>query len=317
MTDLVTFGETMLRLSPPQGQRLEAVSAFDVAVGGAESNVAVLASRFGHEVRWLSRVPDSPLGRRVTGELRRHGVDPAVDWAESSRLGTYYLEHGAEPRGTEVVYDREHSAFADVTVSELPIDELETAELFYTSGITPGLSAAAATATEQLLREASAADVRTAFDLNYRRKLWDPATARQTFESLLADVDLLFAPERDAAAVLGLSGPPTEQATALASEYDIETVVVTQGADGALCHHGDEVFEQSVYETETIDPIGTGDAFVGGFLARHLHGADPADALAHAAASAALKRTISGDQAILTPQEVQAVVDDGGTEISR
>jgi len=317
MTDLVTFGETMLRLSPPRGQRLEAVSEFDVTVGGAESNVAVVASRFGHEVRWLSRVPESPLGRRVTGELRRHGVEPAVDWANSGRLGTYYLEHGAEPRGTAVVYDREHSAFTDVSVGGLPTEGLETAELFYTSGITPGLSAATATATEQLLRRASEADVRTAFDLNYRSKLWEPAPARQTFESLLAYVDVLFAPERDAETVLGLSGSPTEQAATLANEYDIETVVVTRGADGALCRHGDEVFEQSVYETETIDPIGTGDAFVGGFLGRHLHGADPADALAHAAASAALKRTIKGDQAIITPQEVRTVVDDGGADISR
>lgn len=317
MTDLITFGETMLRLSPPRGQRLEAVTEFDVAVGGAESNVAVVASRFGHDVRWLSRLPDSPLGRRVAGELQRHGVDPAVDWTPSGRLGTYYLEHGADPRGTDVVYDRDRSAFAAVSIDDLPTEGLQAAELFHTSGITPGLSDTAQAATEQLLREASQAGVRTSFDLNYRSKLWERDPARRTFESLLGYVDVLFAPERDIDDVLELSGPPKEQATELADEYDIGTVVVTRGVDGALCYREGEVFERSVYETETIDPIGTGDAFVGGFLGARLDGMDCADALARASATAALKRTIEGDMALVTPEEVESVVDAERVDISR
>ena len=108
MTDLVTFGETMLRLSPPRGERLERTHEFDVQAGGAESNVAVAASLLGMDTVWLSKLPDSALGRRIVRELRGHGVRTGVAWDrhESKRLGTYYLEHGGTPRGTEVVYER-------------------------------------------------------------------------------------------------------------------------------------------------------------------------------------------------------------------
>lgn len=92
MTDLVTFGETMLRLSPPRGERLETTETLDVQAGGAESNVAVGAARLGADAVWLSKLPESPLGRRIIGELRSHGVRTGVSWAdpEASRLGTYY-----------------------------------------------------------------------------------------------------------------------------------------------------------------------------------------------------------------------------------
>lgn len=89
MTDLVTFGETMLRLSPPRGERLETTETLDVQAGGAESNVAVGAARLGADAVWLSKLPESPLGRRIIGELRSHGVRTGVSWAdpEASRLG--------------------------------------------------------------------------------------------------------------------------------------------------------------------------------------------------------------------------------------
>ncbi|MCU4718524.1 bifunctional 2-dehydro-3-deoxygluconokinase/2-dehydro-3-deoxygalactonokinase [Halapricum hydrolyticum] len=317
MTDLVTFGETMLRLTPPRGRRLEQVTEFDVAVGGAESNVAVAAAQFEHDVRWLSRLPDSPLGRRVSTELRRHGVEPAVDWTTGGRVGTYYLERGGKPRGANVVYDRDRSAFDSVAVEDLPVDRLSGAKMFHTSGITPGLSDATAAATEHLLETAVDAGVRTSFDLNYRSKIWDPDAARETIEPLLSFVDVLFAPERDAATVLGLEAEAPTQANRLANTYDVETVVVTRGTDGVVCRHDGETFEQPIYETDTLDPVGTGDAFVGGFLATRLDGADCGDALAYAAATAALKRTIEGDMALVSPKEVEAVVESGGVDISR
>jgi 2-dehydro-3-deoxygluconokinase len=311
VTDLVTFGETMLRLSPPRGERLETTRDLDVQAGGAESNVAVGAARLGADVRWLSKLPDSPLGRRVVNELRSHGVEPGVAWADpdASRLGTYYLEHGGAPRGTNVIYDRADAAITTVEPAELPTDAVEEAEWFHTTGITPALSSAAAETTMALLRRAGDAGTTRSFDLNYRSKLWDPETARAAYEDLFDHVDILFAPRRDAREVLDRKGDAVEIAHGLAAEFAFDTVVVTRGLDGAVALHDGSVYEQPVFDADTYDAIGTGDAFVAGFIAERLRGGALPAALRWGSATAALKRTTDGDLVVTTRAEVESVID--------
>ncbi|MUV58786.1 bifunctional 2-dehydro-3-deoxygluconokinase/2-dehydro-3-deoxygalactonokinase [Halogeometricum sp. CBA1124] len=319
MTDIVTFGETMLRLSPPRGDRLERTGELDVQAGGAESNVAVAAARLGCDAVWLSKLPDSPLGRRVVSELRSHGVRTGIAWDDSgeTRMGTYYLEHGGDPRGTNVIYDRSGAAVTTAKPAELPRGAVRNAEVFYTSGITPALSSTLAETTASLLETAQDADTTTAFDLNYRSKLWTPEEAGEKYESLFSHVDVLVGAERDIEACLGRSGDPTDVARELADEYDFETAIVTLSDEGSVAVHDGEVYEQGVYAAETFDAIGTGDAFVGGFLANRLDGGDVPSSLAYGAATASLKRTIDGDLAVVTPEEVAAVVEEDADAISR
>jgi 2-dehydro-3-deoxygluconokinase len=319
MTDLVTFGETMLRLSPPRGERLERTRTLDVQAGGSESNVAVAASLLGLDAVWLSKLPDSALGRRLVRELRGHGVRTGVKWDTSAdgRLGTYYLEHGGPPRGTEVIYDRANASVTTATPDELATGVVAEADTFFTSGITPGLSDTVRQTTAALFEVAKEGGTTIAFDLNYRSKLWSEARAKETYEALLPHVDVLFAAERDAREVLGRDGEAIQIAHGLATDFGADTVVVTRGDKGALGIHGGEVFEQPVYEAETFDAIGTGDAFVGGFLTARAGGGDVEHCLTYGAATASLKRTIDGDLAVITPAEVEAVIAEDDDEISR
>ena len=319
MAELVTFGETMLRLSPPAGQRLETEGGLDAQVGGAESNVAAAAASLGTDAAWLSKLPANPLGRRVVRSLRGHGVTPAVAWddSEAARLGTYYLERGTEPRGTNVIYDRDDASITTVDAAELDRSVLEAAEVFHTTGITPALSASTARATTDLLAAAGEAGLTRSFDLNYRSKLWSPAEARESYESLFEQVDLLFAPIRDARSVLGYEGDAESVAYRLADDYDIETVVVTRGATGSLAYTDGEIVEQGVIDSATVDAIGTGDAFVGGVLAELIAGSGIDTALSYGAATASLKRTIEGDVLVTTREEVEAVLDESTDGISR
>src|SRR6056297_3526084 len=130
MADLVTFGETMLRFSPPDEERLEIADQYDVDVAGAESNVAVAAGRLGLDSVWLSKLPDSPIGRKVAGELRSHGVTVDVVWDDSPerRQGTYYLEQGRPPRGSDVIYDRAHASVTTAKTDELSTSVVEDAD---------------------------------------------------------------------------------------------------------------------------------------------------------------------------------------------
>jgi 2-dehydro-3-deoxygluconokinase len=316
MTDLLTFGETMLRLSVPAGERLSRVDRLDVHVGGAESNVAVAAGIFGVETAWLSALPATDLGDRIVDTLRTEGVEPIVERTETGRVGTYYLERGSRPRSDAVVYDRTGTPIRDVTPEDLPDERIRDAGMVFTSGITPALSDGLAATTAAFLGTASEAGVATAMDVNYRSKLWSADRARETLRDLFPDVDVLFVAERDARTVLGCEGEAESIARELAEDHDFETVVVTRGEEGALAVR-DAVSEQPAVETDTVDPVGSGDAFVGGYLARRLQGGDVPDALAYGAATAALERTVEGDLARLSDDEVAAVVAGDGDGIER
>ena len=318
MTDLVTMGETMLKLSPPHGERLRTAREFSVQAAGAESNVAVAAAQLGLDAVWLSKLPNTIMGERVTSELRSHGVDPRVALGDDTdRVATYYVEHGGAPRGTKVIYDRADSAVTTATAEELALDSIREADWFHVTGITPALSETLRDTTMAALDAANGAGAVASFDLNYRSKLWSPAEAKATYESILPEVDVLVAALRDVRQVLGREGTAAELARGLADEFDLRTVIVTRGEKGAVAAHGGETFDQGVYEAETVDPVGTGDAFVGGYVASRLRDGAMSEALSYAAATAALKRTVDGDLAVVSPEEVESVVREEDTEISR
>jgi len=317
MSDLATFGEALLRLSPPDDTPVELADSFQVHVGGAANNVAVAAACLGLDATWLSKLVDAPQARRVTGELRRHGVDPAVVWTDEGRQGTYYLEIADEPRGTTVSYDRAGAAVTTATADELSTARIEDADVFHATGIAPALSPTLRETTADLLALARAADTTTCFDLNYRSKLWEPAEARETVETLLPDVDWLVLAERDAETVMDRTGAPEAVARGLAADFDLETVLLTRGASGVLAVHEETVVEQAAFESGDAHPVGAGDAFVGGFLAERLGGGPLQAALTYGAATAALKRTIPGDVAPVSLEAVERVVAGDHRRISR
>ncbi|WP_222912913.1 bifunctional 2-dehydro-3-deoxygluconokinase/2-dehydro-3-deoxygalactonokinase [Natrinema sp. SYSU A 869] len=313
MGDITTFGETMLRFSPEHGERLETADSLEFRTAGAESNVAIAASRLGADTTWISKLPETPLGRRVTTDIRGHGVTPAIAWSDEGRQGTYYIEQGREPRGTNVIYDRQDAAITTTDPDDVPIDTIRSSDVFFTTGITPALSETLYQTTAELLR----VDTTTAFDLNYRGKLWSQSTAKSAYEELLPLVDLLFVPERDARSILDVDGSAAAIADDLRTRFDSETVVVTRGADGAVASTAHGLVRQSAFDTETVDPIGTGDAFVGAFLSRYVRNESVTGALKWGAAAAALKRTIKGDLAVISEPEVEAVIADGESSINR
>jgi 2-dehydro-3-deoxygluconokinase len=316
VSDLVTFGETMVRYAPPAGDRLETADRFAVHVGGAESNVAVAAARLDTDVVWQSKLPDGPLGRRIARTLRGQGVDPEVVWTDAGRVGVYYLEPGGRPRGTDVRYDRAGAAVTTATTDELGTDRVEAADVVYTSGITPALSDTLADTTRDLFEAAGRAGATTAVDVNYRSNLWEPAAAEATLSPILGLVDVLFVAERDAATVFDRTGDPEAVGRGLLEAHDAETVVVTRGERPAVAVTAGGVYEQPTFDADAHDPVGSGDAFVGGFLARRLAGGTVPAALEWGAATAALARTLAGDMALVSPPEVAAVID-GATGISR
>src|ERR1700688_819683 len=174
MPEVITFGEAMVRLSPPNFSRLEQTRSLDLQVGGAELNTAVGLARLGRSSAWVSRLTDNPLGRLIANHGREAGVSTEhVVWTPADRVGVYFVEFGAAPRASSVLYDRKGSAIAQVAAGMVPWDVVfKGAKWFHVTGITPALSPTAAEATREALQAARAAKVQTSIDLNYRAKLW-------------------------------------------------------------------------------------------------------------------------------------------------
>src|SRR5262249_36586094 len=157
--EVITFGEAMVRLSPPNFRRLEQTSSLDVLVGGAELNTAVGVARLGHSAAWGSRLTNNPLGRLIANHARAAGGGTEhAPWTEEARVGVYFLEFGAAPRASRVLYDRKGAAIASIKAGMVPWQRVFVgAKWFHVTGITPALSPGAAEATREALVAARAA----------------------------------------------------------------------------------------------------------------------------------------------------------------
>ena len=312
--DVVTLGESMLRLTPPGDLRIEQTRSFDIWVGGTESNTAVGLARLGMNVAWFSRLPASPLGRYISNRIAQYGVDVSqVVWADDERLGIYFHEKAQPPRASEIIYDRRDSAMSRMTVDDLPADLFQpgASQLFHTTGITLAISDTARETALSAMARAKAAGWRLSIDTNYRGKLWTGAEAAAGCHKGMQLADLIFCPMGDYEVMYGAAA--AEDALAdLAARYPNTLIVMTLGKDGshAITSDGDIMRQPAILAGE-VGRIGGGDAFAAGFIYAWLTEGDVANALSWGAALSSLKYTIPGDLPLVDKQAVAALAAGG------
>ncbi len=304
---VVTMGEAMIRLTPPDHERLETTRLLEVHIGGAELNVAVALAQLGVPVAWVSKLPNNPLGRRIAQEAQRFGVNTSrIVWTNEGRVGLYFYEKGAAPRPSVVVYDRKHSAINTLKVDELDWDFIGAAKILHLTGITPALSDFCRHLVAGCIVRAKERRLFVSFDVNYRSRLWTPDQARTTLLTLLRSVDLLICTKDDAATLFNLSADAETVARQLQTSLHIPHVVVTHG-DRAVAVTPQGTFSQVGYALTEVDRLGAGDAFAAGLLYGVLNG-DWDLGLRYGLAMAAIKHTIPGDWFIGTKEEVEATL---------
>jgi 2-dehydro-3-deoxygluconokinase len=342
MVDVVTFGEAMIRLAPPNYQRLEQTNTLDVQVGGGELNVAVGVARLGLKSAWVSRLPKNALGRLMLNRVRQMGVDPShIAWSDGDRMGLYFVEFGAAPRASSVLYDRAHSAISAIQPGEVDWTRvLQGAKWFHTSGITPALSDSAAAVTREALVAAKRVDATVSYDLNYRGKLWSPEKARAVQEPLMEHVDVLITTEEDTSIVFKIkaegqtdekgftqvsSESYKEVAKKLADKFRFKAVAITlrenplvwRNTWTAIAYAEGKYYEDIKYELEIVDRVGGGDSFSAGFIYGSLVKKNYADAVRYGNAFSALKHTNPGDFNWATLQEVEGLLKGASLRVAR
>ncbi len=318
MVDVVTLGETMLRLSPANVSSLEEAQQLQVDVAGAESNVAVGLARMGLHSGWVSKLVDNAVGRLIARRIGWHGVDISrIVWAEQGRNGLYYLEPGIEPRPTKLIYDRAGSAFTTLTFDQLDWAYIAGAKLIHLSGITPALGKKSRDLTRQVIEKGKQAGLLVSIDINYRNKLWPPPSARKVLSPMIALADILICSIRDAVTVFKLNpADPEKLAVEMQRSYGCKTVVITMGEEGALACSKGIIEHQPAYRAKIVDRIGRGDCFSAGFLYGYLMEDIPA-ALKYGNAMAALNQTTRGDFFWCDKADVDALISGNGQTVQR
>ena len=325
---VVTFGEIMLRLSPPGFERLLQSPAVSATFGGAEANVAVSLAHWGWESVYVTRVPSHTVGDAAVRALRAEGVRTDYVLRGGTRLGIYFAEAGASQRPSTVIYDRAHSSITEISPELIDwTDVLRGADWFHVTGITAALGERPARCVADALAAARAANIPTSLDLNYRRKLWSEAQAQAILRPLLRRVSLVIANEEDLQSALGLDvagvDVRTGQVTAAAYRDVIrqvcdlgpQFVAVTLRESTSASDNGwsallggrdiPEPVHGPRYDVRIVDRIGSGDAFAAGLIYGLAAGREPHDALQFAVAAGALKHTVPGDFNRTSVEEIE------------
>jgi 2-dehydro-3-deoxygluconokinase len=319
MPKTVTFGEIMLRLSPPGFERFFQSPVLSATFGGGEANVAISLAHFGLDSHFVSRLPAHAVGEAAVRVLRGEGVNTGGIVRGGGRVGIYFAEAGASQRASNVIYDRAHSSIGEIQPGMVkwgPV--LEGATWFHVTGITPALGPGPAACAAEALQAAKAAGARVSVDLNYRKKLWTEAQAQAVMRPLMRHVDVVIANEEDIQSVLGLEVEGTDVtsgelnlagyrnvAARVQKEFGPGTIAITlresvsasdNGWSAALWDGAAGAFHHSQrYEVRLVDRIGGGDSFAAGLIYGLVTGRTPEAALRFAVAASALKQTIPGD----------------------
>jgi 2-dehydro-3-deoxygluconokinase len=341
--NVVTFGEIMLRLSPPGFQRFIQARSFDVVYGGGEANVAASLANFGVPVEYVTRLPASDIGDACLSYLRQYGIGTRHIARGGERLGIYFLEMGSAQRGSKVIYDRAGSALA--TIEQGMIDwqaVFGDADWFHWTGITPAVSKSAAQVCLEAVQTAREMGLTVSCDLNYRKNLWRwGKSAGEVMPELVDCCDVAVGNEEDADKVFGIRAPDTDVTSGkveadaymyvcneLGNRFpNLKTIAITlRGSlsasrntwSGLLWRQGQLYTPPSYDISPIVDRVGGGDSFCAGLIYGLRVYDDTQLALDFAVAASCLKHTIPGDFNLVSIAEVEKLMGgDASGRVSR
>jgi 2-dehydro-3-deoxygluconokinase len=329
MKRVVSFGELMLRLSPPGDERLFQSPALRTYFGGSEANVAVSLAHLGVRSDYVTRLPFNAVGDAALSALRAEGVGVRGVVRGGERLGIYFVESGADLRPLRVVYDRAGSAFSALDPAEIDWETLlHGAAWLHLSGITPALGEGPARAATQAAEAARSLGVRVSVDLNYRPALWKGRDPIPVMRPLVTGASVLVGNPGAAAAMLGVGAGAEatdnvrQSAARIAEELGIATVALTRREVISAGEHGWStlLFDRRTaglhtsrrYQVRVVDRVGGGDSFAAALIFALLQGRECREALEFATAASALKLTIPGDFNRVSVDEVDRLVASAG-----
>ncbi|MCI8404143.1 MAG: sugar kinase [Clostridia bacterium] len=318
--DIIGLGEVMLRLSPPDKEKISQSETFDKNAGGSELNVVSGAAMLGVRSAIITKLPKNKMGNFIRNKIRYGNVSDdyiIYDHSPQKRLGIYYYESGAYPRKSSVIYDRANSSMCSLSISELPEDIYGKTKIFHVSSITMALAPSLKDTTLMLIKKFKEAGAYISFDVNYRASLWSEEEAREVVESVFPYVDFLFVSEETSRRMLQRTGTLEEIMKGYANDYGCTLIATTRREVVSPTRHNfnskiymnGQFYEEKPYNNiEVIDRIGSGDAYLAGVLYGLIKYGTPEQAIEIGNALSAVKNTVLGDMSASSIEEIESVI---------
>lgn len=305
MSDVVTFGEALIRLSTDPGTPFSEARNLEMYIGGTELNVAVNLRALGCNSGFVSVVAESAIGDQVLARIRDRKVETRWVKRADGNQGVYFVERAAAPRTYEVL-KRQAGVIADIEGFDFSWNEiLKGSKVLFTTGVTAALSSTCVSEIKKAFSAARATGVKTAFDFNYRAKMWSKEEAKRAYSSIVSDVDILFGSASDLKEFLGVDPQkdklPWKQV--ILSDRSEENKYSVQ-----YIHNGEKI-QSRAFPFQTIDRIGVGDAMAAGFIYGELNGFAPQKKADFAAAAGAVKYSIEGDWNLVETKTIEQVLN--------
>jgi 2-dehydro-3-deoxygluconokinase len=330
---IVTFGEIMLRLSPPGHQRFVQAHSFDATYAGGEANVAASLANYGLPVDFVTRLPKNDIGDACLNSLRQYGIGTKHIVRGGDRLGIYFLETGAAQRGSKVIYDRAGSALSAIQPGMVAWGTVfADAGWLHWTGITPAISESAAATCLEAVQTAKKMGLTVSCDLNFRKKLWKwGKSAGEVMPELVSLCDVAIGNEEDADKVFGIKahGADVTGGKVEADSYvyvceelmnrfpNLNTIAITLRGSLSASHNTwsailwdqGQVYTAPRYDIfPIVDRVGGGDSFCGGLIYGLQSYETRQTALDFAVAASCLKHSITGDFNLVSVAEVEKLM---------
>lgn len=320
--DVLGFGEIMLRLSPTGKERISTCESFEKMAGGSELNVVSGCSLLGLRTGLITKLPNNEIGKFIINKIRYCGVSDDYivrDERKDARLGVYYVESGAYPRKSTVLYDRKDSSITTLGIDEIPQEVYASTRAFHVSGISLALNLQLREVVLELVKRFKQQGVLISFDVNYRANLWEEDEARAVVEQIMPYIDILFVSEETSRRMMARTGTLPEIMKGYCQQYGIKVVATTIRQALSPTRHSfnskiycaveDRFYEEEGYENiEVVDRIGSGDAYLAGVLYGLLKDGDLQQALEFGNAMSAVKNTIPGDLPSSDSKEIRSII---------
>lgn len=332
---VLSFGELLLRICPDANGDWLNSNQLPVYVGGAELNVASALALWGIPSSYMTVIPDNILSKQLIGYIEVKGIDTGAIKLQGKRMGIYYLTSGEDVKHAGVIYDRAHSAFAELQPGEINWAAVfEGISWFHFTAICPALSENVVAVCEEALRYASEHGIFISLDLNYRAKLWQYGKQpNEVMPALAKYCDLIMGNVWAADLMLGtslaadLKARNTEQGYLEQAENTskeirakfpkCKTVANTYRFDHletgikyyTTLYAASQFLHSAVYTTPNyVDKVGSGDCFMAGLIYGHFQGHSPQETLDFATAAAFNKLFVASDATSTSAEEIYASI---------
>ncbi len=324
----------MLRLTPPNNQKILQSNSFEAVYSGGEANVIASLAMFGHDTKFVTKLPDNHLGQKVLSKFRGYNVDISDVVTGEGRLGIYFSEIGHGLRSTEVIYDRKYSAISMADKSEFDIDKiLDGVGFVHMSGITPALSKSLREFTIDFIKACKERGILVSYDSNFRAKLWSLEEAREVLTEVMPLIDIAFLGHLDMINILQFEDKGLEFDENLKDLYgrlfekypNLKYAACTKRTVNSInnnslrgyLYDGEELIVSNEYTFDILDRVGGGDAFTAGVLHGIFKNMKHEEIIEFGICASSLKHSILGDINIVDEDTVVSLMKNGLQNIKR